>query len=148
MVVEFQGLRSEPLKIDVADAAPGLFQASQGVAAALNQDGSVNTEQNGANGGEVVVLYATGEGLTDPAAVTGNLSTMPFDQLPRPKLPVTVTIDGQAAEVQYAGAAPTMPAGVMQVNVVLPANLPQGKAVPVILKVGGRESAKASIFVR
>jgi uncharacterized protein (TIGR03437 family) len=148
LVIEYRGNRSDPITVDVADAAPGIFLSGEGVAAALNEDRTVNSAANGAAPGSVIVLYATGAGLTTPDSVTGARSTMPFDQLPKPKLPVTVTVDGRTADLQYSGAAPEMPAGVIQLNVVLPADLPHGEAVPVVLKIGDRESPAASIYIK
>jgi uncharacterized protein (TIGR03437 family) len=55
--------------------------------------------------------------------------------LPKPLLQVSVRIDGQAADILYAGAAPGMPAGVIQVNARIPESVSAG-AVPVILTVG------------
>ena len=77
-------------------------------------------------------LYATGEGQTMPAGVDGKLGAAP---LPQPVAPVTVRIGGVAAEVRFAGGAAGQIAGVMQVNVVVPAGL--AGAVPVVLTVGG-----------
>ena len=56
--------------------------------------------------------------------------------LPQPVAPVTVRIGGVAAEVRFAGGAAGQIAGVMQVNVVVPAGLAAG-VVPVVLTVGG-----------
>jgi len=52
---------------------------------------------------------------------------------------VTVSIGGQPAQVLYAGAAPGLVAGVMQVNVRIPDGIGTG-VVPVILQVGGAAS--------
>ena len=53
--------------------------------------------------------HRTGEGRTLPPSVDGKLSTVP---LPRPELPVNVSIAGQRAEILYSGAAPGLVAGV------------------------------------
>jgi uncharacterized protein (TIGR03437 family) len=49
---------------------------------------------------------------------------------------VTATVGGQNATVVYAGGAPGEVAGLMQVNVVIPAGIQTGNAVPVVLRVG------------
>jgi len=54
-------------------------------------------------------------------------------------LPVTATVGGQAATVQYAGGAPTFVAGMMQVNIQVPGGLTAG-AAPLVLRVGGTAS--------
>jgi uncharacterized protein (TIGR03437 family) len=44
------------------------------------------------------------------------------------------------ARVLYAGAAPGLVSGVLQVNVQVPQQVTAGAAVPVVLKVGEAES--------
>ena len=55
--------------------------------------------------------------------------------LPQPLAKVTASLGGVNAEVLYAGAAPGLIAGVMQVNLVVPGGL--SGAVSVVLTVGG-----------
>jgi uncharacterized protein (TIGR03437 family) len=139
--VEYFGMLSAALKLDVATASPALFtQNSQGwgPAAALNQDYRLNTPQNPATRGSIAILYATGEGLTDQAA-DGEPAAAP---LPRPLLPITVTVGGKAAEVLYAGGAPGLVAGVMQVNIRIPADAPTGDGVMVIVDAGDIAGAR------
>jgi len=71
------------------------------------------------------------------------------DVLPKPLLPVSVSIGGiPATEITYAGAAPAMTAGAFQVNVRIPANVPSGD-VPIVLKVGDTASqAGLTISIR
>src|SRR5262249_2409218 len=73
--VEYQGVRSDPFPINVSATAPGLFAAAasgKGQAAALNSDGvTTNSTSAPAHPGSVVILWATGEGLTDPPGVDG-----------------------------------------------------------------------------
>jgi uncharacterized protein (TIGR03437 family) len=78
-------------------------------------------------------LYATGEGQTDPSGIDGKPGVEP---LPKPRLPVWVKIREIDAEVLYAGGAPGLVAGVMQVNVRVPPNVAPGNAAPVVLRVG------------
>ena len=137
LVVMNAGLASDPLMLPVSSSAPAIFTLdSTGQAAVLNQDGSINGGSNPAARGSIVVLYATGAGQTNPAGVDGALA---MDVLPEPMLPVTVSIGGQPAQVLYAGAAPGLVAGVMQVNVRIPDGIGTG-VVPVILQVGGAAS--------
>ncbi len=51
----------------------------------------------------------------------------------------SVTIGGQPAMVLYAGSAPDLVQGVLQVNVQIPDQAPSG-AVPIGLAIGGIES--------
>jgi uncharacterized protein (TIGR03437 family) len=85
----------------------------------------------------VVAIYATGEGQTTPPGIDGKPSS---DVLPKPQAPVVVLIGGAQAEVLYAGAAPGLVAGVLQVNARIPQSAPSGPGVPVSLVVGNASS--------
>jgi len=111
--VVYQGKATNTVTLPVVASSPGIF-------AITNQDGSRNTASNPAAAGSVLVLYATGEGQTNPAGVDGNVANTVF---PKPILPVTVQIGGREGEVQYAGAAPNFVSGVLQVNVKIPAGV-------------------------
>jgi uncharacterized protein (TIGR03437 family) len=143
--VSLNGTKSAALSVPVLQAAPSLFTydaSGQGLAAIVNQDGTVNSPTNPALKGSVVVLYGTGEGITNPAVADGTVIGTP---LPSPALqPVTVLLGGPKgvgipAQVLYAGSAPSDVAGVLQVNMVIPPNVPSGN-VPVTVSVGGFKS--------
>jgi uncharacterized protein (TIGR03437 family) len=99
-----------------------------------NEDGTLNSAANPAARGSVISIYATGEGQTSPAGVTGSV-TQSNSQIPL--LPVTVMIGGMAAAVPFAGSAPQEVPGVLQVNTVVPQGIGSGSAVPVTVSVGG-----------
>jgi astacin len=143
------GWTSAARALPVIATNPGLFTANssgRGPAAALNQDGSVNTADNPAAKGSVLMLYGTGGGASVPAPANGQVVSV--DALPRPVLPVRVRIAGRNAGVQYAGGAPGMLAGVMQINAQIPGDCPSG-AVPVVVGIGDGASAPGvTIWVR
>jgi uncharacterized protein (TIGR03437 family) len=121
---------------------PAIFTANAsgvGQAAALNTDGSFNSAANPVSRGQVIVFYATGAGITNPASVDGSQAIPP--NLPVPVLPVSVKIGGQAAQVQYAGAAPYLAAGTIQVNAVVPSSALTGSSVTLELLINGQSSA-------
>jgi uncharacterized protein (TIGR03437 family) len=123
--------------LPVAGSAPGVFTldaTGTGQAAVVNQDGSVNSAANPAARGSVISIYATGEGQTSPAGVTGSVTQ---SNTKIPLLPVTVKIGGIGANLQYSGSAPDEVAGVLQVNAVVPQGVGPGSAVPVTVSVGG-----------
>ena len=69
----------------------------------------------------VLQIFATGEGATTPAGVTGKvISPTDTNQWKKPIGAVTVTVGGQPAVVNYAGSAPGLVSGAFQVNVVVP----------------------------
>ena len=77
--VEVQGVRSDVFMIPVAAAVPAIFTADQsgkGQGSILNQDTTVNSAANPASGGQVIVIYATGEGQTVPPGWTDGFNTM------------------------------------------------------------------------
>jgi len=144
VTVTYQGQVSADFSVPVAATAPNLFtsnQAGWGQAAALNAvDGTVNTPVNAVKIGGYISLYVTGEGQTVPAGVDGKLAT---SEPPHPVLPVSATVGGIQAKVQYSGGVPGQVAGVSQVNVQIPSGVQPGGYVPVILQVGDRTSGTA-----
>jgi uncharacterized protein (TIGR03437 family) len=149
VVVESAGVRSEAVRVAIAAAAPGLFTidaSGKGQAAALNQDGTVNGRSAPVRAGDVIVFFGTGEGQTLPAGVDGTLTGA---EPARPVLPVKVTIGGKEGTVLYAGGAPGLVAGLVQVNVRVPADVVAGDAVPVVMSVGtATGAAGVTISVR
>jgi uncharacterized protein (TIGR03437 family) len=126
VVVEFQGAQSAPFPMPVLSSKPGLFTvdgSGQGPGAILNQNGTVNTSTNRAARNSVVVLYLTGGGAMTPAGVEGSVATA----VSALNQPVSVLINGQPATVQYAGNAPGLVQGVVQMNVLLPAGTQSGQ---------------------
>jgi len=144
MVVQYQGVQSPPMLLGVARSAPGIFAvdgSGRGQGAILNEDGAtLNSPEHPAPRGSIVVLYATGAGETDPPGEDG---AVPAAVLPKPVLPVRVTIGGVAAELLYAGAAPYYVSGLMQINARVPRYIEPGDYVPVVLTVGDRSSLPA-----
>ncbi len=137
--VESPNRLTDMVTILVTTAAPGLFSLDAtgvGPGAFLNQDSSVNSTANPASRGSIVVLYATGAGITTPEGSDGEIVE---ESVPEAGLPVTVTMDGQPAEVLYAGSAPGMPLGILQINVRVPGGVSTG-SVPVAMTVAGNTS--------
>jgi uncharacterized protein (TIGR03437 family) len=138
--VGFAGQMSNTIAAPVAAATPGIFTSDgsgSGQAAALNSDYSVNSGDNPAAAGSIMILYATGSGQSNPSGVDG--SVVSADNLPVPVQDVSVLVGGQPAAVLYAGGAPYEVEGVLQINIQLPAGV-TGTNVPVVLKVGDASS--------
>ena len=145
--VEYQGARSDPLTVPVTATAPGLFTADTsgtGQGSILNADQTINSASNPAASGSIVVLWATGEGVTDPPGVDGRPAV---DVYPAPTAPLSVEIGGYPAIVKYAGAAPGYLAGVLQINAQMSPNVQAGNAVPVHITVGGVKSQEGVTLV-
>ncbi len=139
VTVQYNGISSAAVAVPVTAANPGIFSSNSsgtGQAAALNQDGTVNSAANPAKRGSVVTFYLTGDGLETPQPMDGAVNGAPY---PATVGKVTVSIGGLDAAVAYAGAAPGAVAGLMQVNATIPATVTAG-AVPVTITCGGAPS--------
>jgi uncharacterized protein (TIGR03437 family) len=124
------GIAQNCFTMAVAATGPGFFLSASGYAAAVNQDGTVNSQENPAVPGSVISLYATGLGTTTPELADGSITPVP--------LPVQNTIYGmnyvfpptnmfsptpptpQVAQVSYFGPAPLEVEGLAQINVAVP----------------------------
>jgi uncharacterized protein (TIGR03437 family) len=143
--INFAGETSNADQVTLAVTAPGLFAqnaSGSGPGAILNQDNSLNGPGHPAARGSIVQVFMTGEGQTSPAGITGAITTatLPPPQVtPAPLQFIQVSIGGQQALWTYAGEAPGMVAGVMQLNVQIPTNAPSG-ALPIQVSLGGNMS--------
>ena len=143
IVVQRAGQNSTSVQVRVVDTAPAIFSLSQGGAgqgAILNQNGTVNGSANPAPKGSVISIFGTGEGVLTPPATTGSVTTGTGPTFPKPTAPVTLTIGGVPAQIQYAGEAPSLVSGVIQVNAVIPSTVASGNQ-PIVLTIGGNSSA-------
>lgn len=147
VVVTHNGTISAAFMVTVTDTAPGIFSADQsgiGQGAILDANLSSN-KTNPAPKGSTVSIFVTGEGALNPAVATGSMSG-PSLPLPKPVANVSVTIGGQPAAVSYAGEAPTLVSGVLQINAVIPDNIGSGNQ-PVVVKIGNNDTKLQPITV-
>jgi uncharacterized protein (TIGR03437 family) len=142
--VSFNGTDTADFVATVLAASPEIFQHPEGTAAAVNQDGSLNSPEHPAQPGSIVAIWATG------------IRSIPFG---------SVWQDGQIAQrasdfgccqiyaqapanVLYGGAAPGIVAGVVQVNFVVPAQLTYyGPTLYLSLTAGGVTSHPVQIYI-
>jgi len=150
VVVSYQGGVSLPFNVPFANVSPGFFTANAsgaGQLAAINvTDGGLNSASNPVKTGDYIELYATGEGPTSPASVDGKLAPLTLP-IPAPIAKVTATVGGKDATVAYAGAVPGTVAGLMQINVQIPADVTPGGYVPVVLKVGDTSTVDGAVWI-
>ena len=97
--VAYNGVKTNCLSWPVVEAAPAVFTVDGVYAAALNQDGTINSADNPAAPGSIVSIFATGLGPISPAQADGTLVGFP---LPNNVLPVGV-------EAQWASGVPFHP---------------------------------------
>ncbi len=118
--IVLDGTAGPEIPIQIASAAPALFQLDSQNAVATRADGSLISPDKPAHPGDDVVLYATGLGQTVPPVLYGEVPARaaPIKQLANFK----VLLDGAAVDagaIAYAGLAPGF-AGLYQINVKLP----------------------------
>lgn len=104
----------------VLPAVAGLFTrdgSGKGLAAALNQDGSVNSETNPAARGSVISLFATGMGPLIGSSIATHFEA--YMAGPGPTGAV-------GCEILYAGPAPGLAPGVYQINIRIPTTISSG----------------------
>lgn len=139
IIVEANGGQSNAVVMPVAPSAPGVFtlnSSGTGASAVLDLSFRVVGPDNPVGPESIILIFGHGAGLTTPLLEDGELvgATLPFaDQI------VTVDIDGIPAEVLYAGGAPGLVNGVLQVNARVPPNVGSGR-VSLRINVGDASS--------
>jgi uncharacterized protein (TIGR03437 family) len=144
-------LTSPDFPATVVAAEPEVFRNPDGTAAAVNQDGSLNTAANPAKAGSIVSIWATGTGSIYPRPLDGQIASAAQDYYccqvgilaayrlgtEPPPLPV----------VLYAGAAPGMVVGVVQINFQIPPYIDTPGSYGLMVLAGGKSSSTVGIYV-
>lgn len=136
----------------VYDTGLSLFRIDDSLtypAAALNEDGTVNSPRNPTKKGSRLVLFGTGGGATMPTFAAGDVTPLALRPL---QYGARVDILGEPTPltVEYAGGAPGLVAGVDQINVKLPDVIPTVPGFPrgtLPLRVSTPASASFSGYV-
>ena len=121
--VVVDGFAGPTVPLQLTAASPALFQLDPQTAIGTRADGSLITGSAPAAPGDLIVLYATGLGVTAPPSVYCQLpnAAAPLDQIAN----FSVLLDGVPVDpsaIAYAGVAPGF-AGLYQINVTLPASV-------------------------
>ena len=98
-----------------------LFVNYSGDLAAINQDGTVNSASNPAKSGSIVSIWGTGFGNAAGRPLDGAVATAADNWCGYCQISVSGGVNNQA--VEYAGAAPGLIDGTMQINFMVPAQL-------------------------
>lgn len=107
--------------------------------------GTLVTASAPAHVGDTLVIYCNGLGAVTPPIPTGQPAPA-GGPLSVTNNPVSITIGGIAATVNFAGLAPGFP-DLYQVNAVVPPGVSPGTAVPVVLNVAGQTSPTVTMTV-
>jgi uncharacterized protein (TIGR03437 family) len=150
VTVVYQSQTSAGISQQVANQAPGIYTFSAtgaGQASVLNQNYSYNGPPTGivvggqtvttvpAAQGSVISVFMTGGGQSNPASVTGTVTPNAGILYKIPGT-VTATINGVNAIVEFAGEAPGLVTGVIQVNVLVPTGV-TGNGLPLSITING-----------
>ena len=131
VAVSVGGLLTAPQNYLIAPTQPGVFIAGEN-AAILDASFHLVTPQNPARPGDTIQIFCTGLGTVEQQVETG----APAPSFSTVQLPVTVTIGGINAPVDFQGLAPGF-VGLYQVNAVVPAGVEPGDAIPLVLTQNG-----------
>jgi len=132
---------SNTAAVPVSAAVPAIFaldESGRGPGAILNADYSVNSASNPVPAGGVIQVFGTGGGAIVGGAMDGALAPGAAGLVTQP---VTATIGAVAANVGYAGPAPGLVNGAIQVNLTIPSGLTPGPQL-VVITVGTAASQK------
>ena len=151
--VEYNGIQSPNVPVNIRTTAPGVFTTTgtgAGQLAAFVMDEStgnieLNNDKAAATKGQILIFYATGEGLNGTPPTDGLIAAQPA-LAPNPNL--RVEIGGAPAEVLYSGPSPGLVFGLVQINVRIPGSAISGKATPVVLRIADGKSQDASINLK
>jgi endo-1,4-beta-xylanase len=130
---EYLGILSNAVSLPLVAAVPGIFtldSSGTGTSAILDVAYKPVTEANAVRRGDAIQIFATGGGLN---ASEGT---------------VIVKIGGVSCPVFYAGGAPGLIAGALQVNATIAAGVPTGEQ-PIVVSVGAAASQPgATVWIR
>jgi uncharacterized protein (TIGR03437 family) len=148
ITVNNNGAASAPQSVTLAPYAPGVFYRTSASVDAdiIHVDNSWVSQSSPAKAGEILIVWATGIGNLSQLAATGAASpgSPPAQAVDLP----TVTVGGASAVVQFAGLTPGS-VGLVQINIQLPATLPAGASLPLVVTFpGGAASQPVSLWVQ
>lgn len=142
VVVRSRGTSSAAVNVTIQRAAPGIFTDQNGIAAALNADGSVNSEDRPAAPGSVISVFFTGQGPVATSVDDG--ASPPSGTIVSVTSTASATIGGTPVEIDFAGLAPLYP-GVAQINLKVPM-LASG-VYPLVVTIGGKTGNAAQLVI-
>jgi uncharacterized protein (TIGR03437 family) len=136
--VAVKGLAGPTVTLRLLGTAPGLFEMGGNFVVATRGNGPVATERDPARPGDIVVLYATGLGLTAPEMSPNQIPATAASLVDRSLFQVWINATPvPRTDIVYVGVTPGF-AGLYQVNVKLPLDCPPDPEIRVV--AGGQLS--------
>jgi uncharacterized protein (TIGR03437 family) len=152
LVVQVGNSLSVPQSVQIGDARPGVFTinqsgSGQGQVYTITASGAevLAGPSTPAKSGNNVVVYCSGLGAVNPPETAGTATPLTF--LTTTVGTLTATIGGVSAQVTFAGMTPGS-TGLYQVNLVVPAGLPNNNATQLQLSIDGQQSAIVTMAVQ
>jgi uncharacterized protein (TIGR03437 family) len=115
-----EGLTGPEIALTLVDSAPALFALPDGTAIATDSNNHLLTAAHPAHAHDIVVIYATGLGMTSPNPAIGEIPSYAASILPTAAL--KITLNGAPIDpilMKYAGLTPGS-AGLYQINLEIP----------------------------
>jgi uncharacterized protein (TIGR03437 family) len=131
---------SDNFYLSILPVAPSIFRTGTagpetGIATVFrNDNGQLITPTNPIHPNDIITIYATGMGATSPAVASGMPASA--NPLSNTVIAASVTLGGVPLNVLYAGLVPGE-VGVYQVNASVPAGVPQGMDIPLVVAQAG-----------
>jgi len=148
VVVIATGVSSTPQTVGIG-INPGIFttnSSGSGPGTIMHgADATLVSPSAPARPGETVIISCTGLGPVSNQPASG--AAAPSNPPATTTNPVTVTIGGVAATVQYAGLSPGFVA-MYQANALVPTSAPLGDTVPVVMTVSGVTSNTVTMAIQ
>ncbi len=158
--VVHSGARTNCLTSQVRAMSFGFFNGVDGNPVVVNPDGAINSADHPAAIGDTILLFATGAGVTTPLQLDGEVTAFAMPQA----TPLTVKFNNgftvivnlfswtyqelyANAMVGYFGPAPSLVAGISQINVQVPPLTVNGR-LPVYFSIAPTQQAAAIVWVR
>jgi uncharacterized protein (TIGR03437 family) len=118
---------SDPVTVQASSVAPAFFQFASNSVAANSVAGAPIAADSPAKPGDMITLWLTGCGPTTPAVPEGTI----VNTQAKVNATVSLSIGGATVaptDITYAGLSPQSISGLYQMNVRVPAGLPDGNA--------------------
>ena len=143
MVLRTPGGISDNYLFSILPAAPSVFRSGTagpetGIATIVRaQNNQLVTPTNPIHPGDTITIFATGLGRTTPNVEAG--IPAPVSPFSSALIPAVVTLGGSQLNVTFAGLSPGE-IGVYQINATVPAKVPEGISIPLVISQGGSET--------
>jgi len=145
--VAVSGMTTFEGEVQVFNISPALISLNPGDAAkpgaVLNQDGTINSEENPAGRGEVISIYGVG---ADFSELPENGAEAPLDRLIATTTATKVFVSVSEAAVQFSGLAPGL-VNAWQINAFIPSESFVSGLVPIYASLGNLRTNSVSIWV-